>query len=68
MFMKPSITKRMADSLKISLNYKAEPNWLTYLKLQELADRVDLERKRTPCTVLLSVHEEVKWTLPEERN
>jgi len=24
--------------------------------------------KRTPCTVLLSVHEKVKWTLPEERN
>ena len=43
MFMKPSIMKRMADSLKISLNYKAEPNWLTYSKLQELADRVDAE-------------------------
>jgi hypothetical protein len=43
MFMKPSIMKRMADSLKIALNYKAEPNWLTYSKLQELADRVDVE-------------------------
>ena len=43
MFMKPSIMKRMADSLKISLNYKAEPNWLTYSKLQELAERVELE-------------------------
>jgi hypothetical protein len=43
MFMKPTIMKRMADSLKISLNYKAEPNWLTYSKLQELADRVELE-------------------------
>jgi len=43
MFMKPSIMRRMADSLKISLNYKPEPNWLTYLKLQELADRVDSE-------------------------
>jgi hypothetical protein len=43
MFMKPSIMKRMADSLKIALNYKAEPNWLTYSKLQELADRVDSE-------------------------
>jgi hypothetical protein len=41
MFMKPSIMKRMADSLKIALNYKAEPNWLTYSKLQELADRVE---------------------------
>jgi hypothetical protein len=47
MFMKPSIMKRMAESLDISLNYKAEPNWLTYSKLQELADRVDVElRKR----------------------
>jgi hypothetical protein len=43
MFMKPTIMKRMADSLKISLNYKPEPNWLTYSKLQELADRVELE-------------------------
>ena len=43
MFMKPSIMKRMADSLKIALNYKPEPNWLTYSKLQELADRVEME-------------------------
>jgi hypothetical protein len=43
MFMKPSIMKRMAESLKISLNYAAEPNWPTYTKLQELADRVELE-------------------------
>jgi hypothetical protein len=43
MFMKPSIMKRMADSLKVALNYRAEPNWLTYSKLQELADRVELE-------------------------
>jgi hypothetical protein len=43
MFMKPSIMKRMADSLKIALNYNAEPNWLTYSKLQELGDRVDVE-------------------------
>jgi len=41
--MKPSIMKRMAESLQISLNYKAEPNWLAYSKLQELADRVYLE-------------------------
>jgi hypothetical protein len=26
-----------------SLNNKSEPNWLTYSKLQELADRVTLE-------------------------
>jgi hypothetical protein len=43
MFMKPEVTKLMAESLKISLNYKPEPNWLTYSKLQELANRVDLE-------------------------
>jgi hypothetical protein len=43
MFMKPTIMKRMAESLKMSLNYKSEPNWLTYSKLQELADRVELE-------------------------
>jgi hypothetical protein len=43
MFMKPSIMKRMAESLQISLNYKTEPNWLTYSKLQELADRVESE-------------------------
>jgi hypothetical protein len=30
-------------SLNISLNYAAQPNWLTYVKLQELASRVDLE-------------------------
>jgi hypothetical protein len=43
MFMKPSIMKPMAESLKVSLNYKAEPNWLTYSKLQELANRVESE-------------------------
>jgi uncharacterized protein YchJ len=43
MFMKPEVTKRMADSLNIALNYKTEPNWLTYSKLQELANRVDSE-------------------------
>jgi hypothetical protein len=50
MFMKPSIMKRMAESLKISLNYKPEPNWLTYSKLQELADRVELELKNRKLT------------------
>ena len=42
-FMKPSVMRKMADSLNVSLNYKPEPNWLTYSKLQELADRVELE-------------------------
>jgi len=35
--------RRMAESLQISLSYKVEPNWLTYSKLQELADRVEVE-------------------------
>jgi hypothetical protein len=43
MFMKRATMNRMADSLGFSLNYKPEPNWLTYSKLQELADRVELE-------------------------
>ena len=43
MFMKPTNMQRMAESLKIALNYRPEPNWLTYSKLQELADRVELE-------------------------
>jgi hypothetical protein len=50
MFMKPSIMKRMADALKIALNYKAEPNWLTYSKLQELADRVESELRSRGLT------------------
>lgn len=37
MFMKPTVAKRMADSVGIALNYKPEPNWLTYSKLQEVA-------------------------------
>jgi hypothetical protein len=45
MFMKPATMHRMADSLGFSLNYKSEPNWLTYSKLQEMADRVELELK-----------------------
>jgi hypothetical protein len=50
MFMKPTIMKRMAESLKIALNYKADPNWLTYSKLQELADRVELELRNRGLT------------------
>jgi hypothetical protein len=50
MFMKPSIMRRMADSLKIALNYKAELNWLTYSKLQELADRVGVELRNRGLT------------------
>jgi hypothetical protein len=43
MFMKPKVMRRMADSLKISLEYKPGPNWRTYFKLQELADCVEKE-------------------------
>jgi hypothetical protein len=46
MFMKPTIMKSMAEALKISLNYKPEPNWLTYSKLQDLGDRVELELQK----------------------
>ena len=46
MFMKPKVTKRMAKFLNIALNFKPEPNWLTYSKLQELADRVDSELRQ----------------------
>lgn len=40
MFMKPHVTKQMANSLGIALNYKPEPNWLTFCKLQELGSRI----------------------------
>jgi hypothetical protein len=30
----------MADSAGVALNYKPEPNWLTYSKLQEVAQKV----------------------------
>jgi hypothetical protein len=43
MFMKPTVMQQMAKSLKISLEYKPEPNWRTYSKLQELATSVDSE-------------------------
>jgi hypothetical protein len=50
MFMKPATMNRMADSLGISLNYKPEPNWLTYTKLQEMADRVESELRNRGLT------------------
>jgi hypothetical protein len=43
MFMKPAVMKSMSESLNIALNYRPEPNWLTYCKMQELAKRVDQE-------------------------
>jgi hypothetical protein len=38
MFLKPEVTKKAADSLGFELNYKAEPNWLTYKCLLRMAD------------------------------
>lgn len=40
MFMKPAVMQPMADSVGVALNYQSMPNWLTYLKLQELGDVV----------------------------
>ena len=38
MFMKPDVTKNAADSLGFQLNYRPEPNWLTYSSLLRMAD------------------------------
>lgn len=43
MFMKPAVMQRMSDSVNVALNYRVEPNWLTYCKLQDLARRVTEE-------------------------
>jgi hypothetical protein len=43
MFMKPTVSQRIAESVGVALNYKPEPNWLTYSKLVETATEV---RKR----------------------
>ena len=41
MFMKPMVSQAMASAVGISLLYKAEPNWETYLRLNEISDEVD---------------------------
>ncbi len=46
MFMKPAVTKKMALSLGIALNYKPEPNWLAYSKLQEMSDKLGVELEK----------------------
>ena len=46
MFMKPSVTKRMSEAVGVALNYRSEPNWLTYSKLQELSNRIKEELHR----------------------
>src|SRR5581483_513699 len=43
MFMKPLALQRMADSVGITLEYRAEPNWQTYSKLRDVAARVEAE-------------------------
>jgi hypothetical protein len=38
MFLKPEVTRKAADSLGFELNYRPEPNWLTYKSLLRMAD------------------------------
>ncbi len=38
MFLKPGVTKNAADSLGFHLNYRTEPNWLTYRRLLDMAE------------------------------
>lgn len=38
MFLKPGVTQEAAKRLAFEINYKSEPNWLTYSKLLELTD------------------------------
>jgi hypothetical protein len=38
MFLKPEVTRKAAESLGFELNYKAEPNWLTYKCLLRMAE------------------------------
>ncbi len=37
MFLKPEPTQKAADALGFHLNYKPEPNWLTYRRLLDMA-------------------------------
>jgi hypothetical protein len=41
MFMKPAVCQLIADSVDAALNYQVLPNWLTYMKLQELSKTVE---------------------------
>ncbi|MBX7186081.1 MAG: DUF3553 domain-containing protein [Vicinamibacteria bacterium] len=45
LFLKPNIAKLMADVCRVELNYRPEPNWLTYQCLLRLAAQLfeDLE-------------------------
>jgi hypothetical protein len=46
MFLKPSVTQVAALALGVNLNYRAEPNWLTYSSLLHLA--ADYKEKLSP--------------------
>jgi hypothetical protein len=37
MFLKPTVTRKVAEMLGFELSYSVEPNWLTYSKLLELS-------------------------------
>jgi hypothetical protein len=37
MFLKPGVTQEAAKRLAFEINYRSEPNWLTYSKLLELS-------------------------------
>ncbi len=37
MFLKPTVTRKIAELLGFELNYSVEPNWLTYSKLIEMS-------------------------------
>jgi len=37
-FVKPSFTRRLADACDVQLNYRPEPNWLTYRCILDLAN------------------------------
>ncbi len=43
MFMKPAVTKKIADSLNFQLLYRPEPSWDAYARLQELAGIVTVQ-------------------------
>jgi hypothetical protein len=40
MFLKPTVTRKVAEMLGFELNYSVEPNWLTYSKLLELSRHI----------------------------
>lgn len=45
LFMKVEVTKKAAQRLDVSLNYKSTPNWLTYSSLLQLGQRLTNDLK-----------------------